>query len=841
MTADEETLQALEEHLQAHLETEMREFGMARMRTILRNLAGGHESSGAAGMRLIAGSLRAASAAISKGIEEALAGSPRCRAQAVDIVKEFDPDALALLTGRALLDGYAGARGVTFVARRLGGMVEDEKRLARFEEANEGAYHWTMRRMAEQEGKKRRLQTSRNIMKLKGISWAPWKPRQQVLVGLWLLDQFNGATGLFELRQEAQEGSEHRTTGKKAYFLHPKPATIEWMEEAAKHAELSATEHWPMLCKPRPWRKPWGGGYLTKLIPTVPMVKMRRDEAGRAYLARLKSADLSYVYEALNAVQDTAWKVNGFMLDVLTQIEQRGIDVAGLAPGKDLPLPPHPIGTSGVDTADPRHRQWCRDMSTVHRTNRNNRGKRIQLTRTLVAARRFKDAEEFYLPHTLDFRGRMYSLPAFLNPQGADCQKALLTFAHGKPVETEAQLEWLAVHGANSYGVDKVPFADRYNWCIDHLPAIREAAADPLGAGFEFWTGADAPFQFLAWCDEFVRVLDGGWGTLSGLPVALDGSCNGLQHYSAALRDPIGGTAVNLTPGEAPRDIYAAVAARATETLKALKDISGPEGDMARKWLAFGVTRKITKRSVMTLPYGCSQFSVRQFIEDAVREALAGGKDNPFAFIDDLGQRKDGALEASKFLQGHAWAAIGKTVVAARAGMDWLQAVAKSCARTAVPIYWTTADGFAVQQAYVSMKERQVETRFYGKVFKPVILEETDAVDKARQRNGIAPNWVHSQDGAALRMFVRIAHANGVRSFAMVHDSYGAPAADIPVVAWALREAFIALYDGQHELQAFHDEVVPKLPTAEVTEVPEVPALGDLDVALVRQADYFFA
>src|SRR3546814_16441857 len=52
---------------------------------------------------------------------------------------------------------------------------------------------------------------------------------------------------------------------------------------------------------------------------------------------------------------------------------------------------------------------------------------------------------------------------------------------------------------------------------------------------------------------------------VSRIPVALDGSCSGLQHFSAMLRDEEGGAAVNLLPAERPQDVYKRVAVRAQE------------------------------------------------------------------------------------------------------------------------------------------------------------------------------------------------------------------------------------------------------------------------------------
>ena len=45
-----------------------------------------------------------------------------------------------------------------------------------------------------------------------------------------------------------------------------------------------------------------------------------------------------------------------------------------------------------------------------------------------------------------------------------------------------------------------------------------------------------------------------------GLPVSIDGSCSGYQHYSAAMRAEKEASLVNLMPSDEPQDIYQFIA-----------------------------------------------------------------------------------------------------------------------------------------------------------------------------------------------------------------------------------------------------------------------------------------
>jgi DNA-directed RNA polymerase len=161
-----------------------------------------------------------------------------------------------------------------------------------------------------------------------------------------------------------------------------------------------------------------------------------------------------------------------------------------------------------------------------------------------------------------------------LSFQSDDLGAALLTFpqSEGKRLGAEG-LSWLRQHGPNlfGHGVDKMSLSARESWGLfiaegadDDEFNVHKVADNPIGN--DFWKQTDKPWQFLAWCFEYSAALrhpEGPENFVSTLPVAIDGSCNGLQHLSAVMRDEVGGPLVNIRTAEDfedPEDVYEAIA-----------------------------------------------------------------------------------------------------------------------------------------------------------------------------------------------------------------------------------------------------------------------------------------
>lgn len=847
-------LQITEEMLdeQLALEQEMVDGGLARVLSADKSAHRREEHAQTAGARYLTKHiLEPASAEITKALRTGRFRDHGHMSAALPTLRKLPADVLALLTLRSYFNASGREAAIPVLsatAIMVGRAVELEAGMAAFRKADLKGYKRVMLRVANRLDKSGAEAIARRFS-VTDRGTKEWPAATCLAVGVFLLSAMNRASGLFKLNLVARRG-------KTEYELPLSPDAEARMEQATAFAAELCPALMPSLIPPAPWVSPYQGGYYSDPIQArFPLVKT----ASKAVLQEMEGDDLSKVLSAINIAQDTPWRVNGRLLAALKQAVEGQHYIAGL-PDPNIALQP----ITDEDAKDEEKlKRWKRYAASVYGERAAARGKILVVHRVLKLAERFA-GRDIYFPHQMDFRGRIYPLPQTLNPQGPDFVKATLKFARGFPLGDQTAADWLAVSGANHYGVDKVPFRDRIEWVKAHEAAILACAEDPFAsASLDFWANpeVDAPWQFLAFCFEWKGYRREGLDYVCALPVNLDGSCNGIQHYSAALRDPEGAASVNLVPSDKPADIYGKVAKRTEEHLRVFLRPGGPpkgrfpwlakaalywtKNDldprvMAETWLAFGINRKITKRSVMTLPYGSTQFSVKGFIQEALEEraAIHG---NPFP--DATGLREPGAASnaAAIFLMPFVWQAIGETVKAARAAMGWLQECATVACAGNHPITWTTPDGFRVQQAYREMKTQQVEASMEGKLIKPAVRMERPEIDSRKQAQGIAPNWVHSMDACALRMFVNLANTYGLGDFSLIHDSYGAPPAKVELMARCLRESFVSLYNDNDPVSSFYFDMLDHAADALVAAVPEPPKKGSFDLSSVLAAPYAFA
>ncbi len=381
---------------------------------------------------------------------------------------------------------------------------------------------------------------------------------QRVHVGSKALDIFVETTGYVEILKSA--GKKSRKT-----LVVPTAETMAWVEKCSESLKFMSPVFMPTLIPPKPWSNTRDGGYWFALAGFFPLMRTEM----KAQLQDLDTTEMPEVFAAINTLQETAWRINERVFEVIERMKLLGRTEAGIPSYTDEPIPPKPEDIAENEEA---RKQWRRRAHKTHERNHVRKIKAIAFTKTISTANMMlkeTDGEgnplPFWFPHTMDFRGRTYAIPAYLQPQGDDVSRGLLQFASGKPLGTPEAADWLAIHGANCLvdapdgtKLDKLPFGERISWIEANTEEIQAVAVDPHD--HNWWVSADKPFQFLAFCFEWAGYQEQGLSFESALPVAMDGSCNGLQHYSALLRDPIGAKAVNLVPSDRPRDIYEHVA-----------------------------------------------------------------------------------------------------------------------------------------------------------------------------------------------------------------------------------------------------------------------------------------
>lgn len=552
-------------------------------------------------------------------------------------------------------------------------------------------------------------------------------------------------------------------------------------------------------------------------------------KATKEYFKKLEDRDLTQEYDAVNALQRTPWRVNKEVLQVMRQVWDSGEEWAGL-PAKDSTVPPpYPFDTNPKEMNEAQlsaFKDWKRNVAAIHRHNAETKGKRIQVERSLQFAEWYARYDQFFYVWQLDFRGRKYPIETFMTPQGADWGKGLLEFANPMTINNDDDARWLGIHGANLFGEDKISLDDRVKWAYDNEENVIRTAADPTS--YTWWTEADKPFQFLAWCFEFARWLSQGPGTITHLPCAADGSCNGLQHLSAILRDADGGAAVNLTPSDLPRDIYRDVAQAAEITVR--RDAAAGN-EMAKKCLEFGLDRKLTKRSVMIVPYSGTKHSSRAYIEEAIVEKIEKGAANPFG-------RE--IFKASLYLSDHIWDAINTIIVSAQGVMNYIRDIGRAYALAQRPFEWVTPTNFLVSQDYPKLKTERIKTYLDGSIVRMDINRPIDEIsmDGRRAASASSPNFIHSLDAASMTKTINSCYSAGITDFAMVHDSYATHCVRMPDMVTILKDEFVKMYEEHDFLEELAQQVERDLGA---DSVPDVPSKGTLEISRVRESDYFFA
>jgi len=609
-----------------------------------------------------------------------------------------------------------------------------------------------------------------------------------------------------------------------------------------------------LLVKPKDWTSYKGsGGYYTTSIYKLSMIKARTETRGilQRYFSTHDTENLATI---LNTLQATPWRINQRVFEVMDYVFTNNIEdpnypkhnprLVGRLPLNATMEPedyinPHNYGNihkdgpkKGLPTEKAMWRKRFVDIEHQRDICISNNGKALMQNMIMANAREYLNEEKFYFSYQYDSRGRIYPIQQHLQPQGSGCIKSLLEFATGSKIETEEQHRWFLIHGANTYGFDKLLYEDRITKIMELESDILATASDPM-ANRQFWGSCDDPYMFLAWCFEYADYKRDPEAFESHIPIALDATCSGIQLYSGLLRDAEGARSVNVI-GDTREDIYQKVANRVNQYLEEgsyqkLFYYTDKAGDdhildvvpMANSFKG-KVTRSLVKRNVMTQPYSVTK---RGMYDQIIDELTEMENNNKKFWVGDM-------WAAAKLLSDLNDRAIQDIVKGARVGQEYLKKVTQDLVKRGEHIaYKTPLTGFPVVQRIGNRKEERVRTPI-GRL---TIRTPTDTLDKLRMGNGIAPNFIHSLDASLLATTVLKLADEGCENFHMIHDSYGVPIGQVENLNKLVRETFVELFECD-PLYRFVDTV-----NHNFEHRPEDIMLNTLNLEEVIDSKYIFS
>ena len=597
---------------------------------------------------------------------------------------------------------------------------------------------------------------------------------------------------------------------KKSLLVSFAPWILSEIQKRHELLEAACLVYRPMICPPISHTAKEDGGFLS---PWVRKKMIKRYHPVGADPKDWDSRPSDLVLKGLNALMNTEWSVNTQVYQVMKTMFENDHRLANLPAYtfRDFAFNrPYPEDGAKEDKA-----KWMQESNEAWGEWYKEEQARSRMIVRLELAKKMIHWGFFYMPYTLDFRGRAYSVCELLSPQGVDFDRGLVQFAMPRK-QTKEGLYWLYVHTANLFDQDKKPFDERVKWVIENMPMLQRIADDPYSN--KEWIDQskkkNKSFQRLAAIFDVCR-KDG----LTQLPIQMDGANNGGQHWSAIMRNKKLAVLTNLIKTEKPQDLYQFVADSATEFMKA-----HPDNRWYPAFLEYWdnvLPRNVTKRSTMCDAYGLTFYGMQKYVKQEGHVDWVPKE-----------QRGGAVVELARAIQS----GLGETMESPNKGKEWLREVADLLNAMNKPFVWTTPSGFEVHHVYNQVLERVSYAELFNRqqlVFSTV----TEDLDGKAQYLAISPNYIHSLDAAHMFLTIDRMLDEGITAFSFVHDSYGTYAPDIPLMHRLLREEFVKVHK-ENQLEKLKKEIEERYGIY----LPEVPTQEEgFDIEEVIESEYFFA
>jgi DNA-directed RNA polymerase len=249
---------------------------------------------------------------------------------AAKLMDGLPADVLAYFTFKTGLSSAVARTALTSAAMDVGAMIEEEVRLCAFEGSEPALYATILRQLKARGAQASHARKVFVFAANKANIELPSMTRTDKLhLGTKLIELLIEVTGFFDLV--------HRREGKTTrVILQPTEKVSQWINDRNVMAELFKPYFLPTVIPPAEWQGLTGGGYHTDALNPMPMVK----RMSKPHRAALESSDITPVLRSINAIQNTGWRINTRVLDVMKEAWDRGVDGMALPNREDLDCRP---------------------------------------------------------------------------------------------------------------------------------------------------------------------------------------------------------------------------------------------------------------------------------------------------------------------------------------------------------------------------------------------------------------------------------------------------------------------------------------------------------------------
>lgn len=631
----------------------------------------------------------------------------------VTLLTDVPVKVISDISCRVILDSISIQQPLTTVAIKIGSYLEEESRLRVFKKEHPNEWGKLKASIDKRVGFHYRKYSSRSLSKRFGIEWQRWTTKEKIKIGSTMIHIFIRQTGLIEVTTIISGDR------KQQLFVKPVQSSKDWIKNFNEINEGLAPLYLPSESP---------NGYSEVFI----------NSTSASHWNILDKSSLKAPSSALKRLQNVPWKINKEVYDTAAYFWNNQYQVADFPTFALDNIPPKP---PDFDTNEESRKNWKYNAAKYYREDVSLKGERLRISKILWVAKEYLD-KTMYFPHQMDFRGRAYCIPNFLNPQGPDLARGLLRF--DREVEVGNAHNALVMAGSNLFG----GFGEE-DW-QQNVKSVVEDSTQNL-----WWTKAKKPWQFLAWCFDYSRSQETG---KTSLPVSIDASSNGLQILSLLLRDEKGAKWTNLTGADEKFDIYEKIRHHVEEELKIPLD------------------RDLVKSIVMTIPYGCTLFRAKEIVLAWMNRRYT----------------KESLAKANS---------IAKTIIITFSRLypkytEVLNQLKKFARDQKDSINWITPSGFPICSEYRKEKILTCSSYILGKAHSLTYREPTDALDLNRISRSFAPNFVHSLDASIMHLTLS---STAIKDVYAIHDCFGCHVPYLEEMLKDIKRSYLKTFRGSHE------------------------------------------